>query len=191
MNNRLFNLPNNILSEIYKYDTTYHDILKNKILFDIWKMSFIKYKYNLLSNKFFITKPNLQRIIKTLLEYLFEDETATWFKYHWYDKPTDQKPMTNDIHIDCNWHVYKFNTINNKLFTNIWDDVYIDVDDDVNVNVIVRLKYYPYMNNTTSERYHSFKCIIISKLHTYIDSARYLYKYSNNEYTVMQLIQKN
>lgn len=186
MNNRLFNLPPNILSEIYKYDTTYRDILKNKILFDIWKMSFVQYKYNLLSNNFFINKPNLRKIIKTLLEYLFEDETSTWFKYNWYDNPTDQKPMTNDIHFSCHWNIYTFNIINNKLFTNIWDVVVVDVVVNDVVFVNFGLKYYPYKDNTT-ERYHTFKGII-SKLHTYIDSAQYLYKYRNDEYTVLQVI---
>lgn len=207
----LFNLPANILSNIYEYDPTYHDIFKNKILFEIWKRSFVQYKYNLLSNKFFITKPNLRKIIKTLLEYLFEDETATWFKYHWYDNPTDKKPMTNDIRISCRWHIYTFSIINNKLFTNMWHDTNIDVYEENIFEVNVGLKYYPYINNT--ERYHSFKGIIVSKLHSKnrpnagtvmtgtepyfgnqrfpfvpfhtFNSAQYLYKYSNDEYTVM------
>ena len=192
MNNRLFNLPSNILSEIYEYDDTYRDIFKKQCLFEIWKRSFTHFKYNLLSNEFFNNKPILRDKIKTILEYLFENDSVCWFKYHWYDKPTDEKPMPNDIHIICNYMKYQFSynyILKNKLYTNP-DDVCEEEEGQDSVYVDIGLRYI----STFPFKYHNFKGYVFSnKLYQeYISNNGYypkqhnLYKYNDERFTVIQ-----
>lgn len=60
MNNRLFNLPNNILMEIYQYDDTYRDIFKKMIIHEMWvfrsNISVIKF-YTKYGIKFVLDTP--------------------------------------------------------------------------------------------------------------------------------------
>lgn len=184
---RLFNLPSNILSEIYEYDSTYRDIFKKQCLYDIWQNAFSHFKYNLLSNTFFQNKPILRDKIKTLLEYLFEDETATWFKYHWYDKPTDKKPMPNDIHFRgySNGYTFTYNFISDyKLYTTFPDDVCEEEGQDLYVDIGLRyVSTFPF-------RYHNFKGYVLSnKLYQeyrYNPKQHNLYKYNDERFTVIQ-----
>ena len=191
MNNRLFNLPNNILSEIYEMDDTYRDIFKKQCLYAIWKGSFAHFKYNLLSNDFFNNKPILRDKIKTILEYLFEDDSVCWFKYHWYDRPTDEKPMPNDIHIICYWNGYTF-TYNyhtlDKIDSTFPDDSREEEQDSVYFDIGLRyISTFPF-------KYHKFKgYVFTNKLYQeYISNNRYnpkqhnLYKYNDERFTVIQ-----
>lgn len=201
--NRLFNLPNNILSEIYEYDTTYRDIFKKQCHFDIWQKSFSHFKYGLLSNIFFQNKHILRGKIHTLLEYLFEDESATWFRYSWYDGQTKsvEKPMVSELSIGGNWKGNKF-IYNTKQ--NLWTDDTYDTDDSNNnyfdddeygsenhetlyVEIYLR---YPCLNNRV--KHHTFSCIIYSN-QLYCENQQdgykfptYVYKYSDDKFTILQ-----
>jgi hypothetical protein len=187
-----FGLPSNILSNIYEFDDTFRDIFKKQVIKNIWKRSFVHFKYNFLYQSFFQNKPILQAKMKTLLEYLFENEISTWFKYYWYDNQSE-KPMPNDILITCHWNRYTFTYDNYKLNTICW------YDGDVSMNhfgqeyntvfVQVRLKYYAYPNNYTSVRFHSFSGNIISNdipynLHS--EKQFHLYRHHDDHFTVIQ-----
>lgn len=200
MNNRLFNLPNNILSEIYEYDTTYRIIFKNQCNYEIWKKSFVIFKYSLLSNLFFQNKPILRGKIHTLLEYLFEDESVYWFRYDWYSQTKSvEKPMVSDICINGYWMGRKF-IYNMKQI--LWTDDTNDTDDSNNnhfdyeyashhetlfMEITLR---YPCSNNRI--RHHHFNCIIYSN-QLYLDNIEdgykfptYVHKYSDDKFTIMQ-----
>lgn len=189
--NRLFDLPSNILSEIYEMDDTFRDIFKNQCLYAIWKRSFAHFKYNLLSQEFFNNKPILQSKLKTILEYLFEDDSVCWFKYHWYDRPTDKKPMPNDIHFRgySNGYTFTYNYISDyKLYTTFPHDVCEEEGQDLYVDIGLRyVSTFPF-------RYHNFKgYVLTNKLYQeYISNNRYnpkqhnLYKYNDERFTVIQ-----
>ena len=206
----LFNLPNNILSNIYEYDDTYRNIFRKNILYAIWKKSFSHFKYNLLSNIFFQNRPILQGKVYTLLEYLFEDESATWFKFCWYDQTKSvEKPMISDICVVGTWTGgKKFSYSRNILWTdddnntddtnnNYFDDFdYYDDDwwygsnhETLFMEITLR---YPYPNNPNRVIHHHFDCIIYSnqQYHGNLEDGYkftdYLYKYSDNNYTIMQ-----
>lgn len=204
--NRLFSLPENIISNIYDFDPTYHKYFKKYILHEIWKGSFVHFKHNLLSNPFFQSKPILRGKIYTLLKYLFEDETTTWFRYDWYDEHKSvEKPMTSDLIIMGSWMDKKFNYNIKTHF--LWTDDCNDTDDDNNnyfnyfdyfdnVNhdtffVEVYLKY-PCLN--TRVKTHYFNSIIYSnqQYQENLDSGyqytRYLYKYNDTNNTIMQYL---
>ncbi len=207
--NRLFNLPDTIISNIYDFDSTFHDIFKKKILHEIWRSSFVHFKHNLLSNPFFQNKPILQGKIYTLLKYLFEDETTTWFRYDWYDETKSvEKPMTSDLVIMGNWmnKRFNYNIKTHMLLTDDDNDIddtnenffnYFDYFDNVNHDtlfVVVYLKY-PYFNNRVKT--HHFNCIIYSNqqyqenLDDGYQYTNYMYKYNDTNYTIMQHLYPN
>ena len=64
--NRLFNLPSNILSEIYEYDNTYRDIFKKMIIYEIWVRSLELWRDNYVSN---------------IVHYLYRTKCNAFLKY--------------------------------------------------------------------------------------------------------------
>ena len=201
--NRLFSLPDNIISIIYDFDSTYHDIFKKNIIHDIWRGSFVHFKHNLLSNTFFQNKPILRGKIYTLLKYLLEDETATWFRYDEYKSV--EKPMTSDLVIMGKWMNKKFyyNIKTHFLWTddnNDTDDTndnyfnYFDYFENVNHDTFYVEVYFkhPYFNNRMKT--HNFNCIIYSNqqyqenLDDGYKYTNYMYKYNDTNYTIMQYL---
>ena len=202
--NLLFNLPNNIISEIYEYDTTYRDIFTKYILHEIWKRSFVNLKYSLLSNIFFQNRPILRGKVNTLLEYLFEDDSAWWFRYNWYDQTkSTEKPMISDICLVGTWtggkkFSYRRNILwtdddnntddtNNNYFDDDVDDWYGSNHETLFVETTLR---YPSPNNRI--KHHHFDCIIYSNqqyrgnIEGGYKFPDYIYKYNDNNYTIMQ-----
>lgn len=88
-----FNLPTNILNEIYEYDSTYRDIFKKQCLLElVQKLS----NHCLFNNN----KHNLQGKIYTLFKYLCEKEPNIWFKYNYYE---EKSHMRSD---DISWRFW-------------------------------------------------------------------------------------
>lgn len=136
--NRLFNLPNNILSDIYTMDTTYRDILK-QIHFEIWKRSFIQFKHDFTNHQFFDNKPILQGKLIFMFDYLFQD--TAWLEYNnLYDRNGEYSsfslPMSSDIVITATWNnqIHNFIYRNYKLFVSSFDDNIDDIDPPFKLN---------------------------------------------------------
>lgn len=96
--NRLFNLPNNILSEIYEYDSTYRDIFKKNIIYEIWKRSFHLWRENYISNTHYLYRTKCNAFLK----YVFNLEVNK-IKYNpnfmTWRKPIIKKIEEDDITI--------------------------------------------------------------------------------------------
>lgn len=143
--NRLFNLPDNILSTIYNMDNTFRDKLK-QCHHDIWKKSFVRFRYEFLSNQFFENKPILKNKIKYLFEFLFDnydkeqEKYNCWFKYEMHTEHGEHsmfsKPMPSDIVINATWKKQNFKYINGKFEMDArnTDNDIDDVDDNFNIS---------------------------------------------------------
>lgn len=68
--NRLFSLPENILSKIYEMDTTYSDIFQKYVKYEIFNSSWVRYRNKFLSNSVFTNEPIVSRKFELIFEYL-------------------------------------------------------------------------------------------------------------------------
>jgi hypothetical protein len=100
--NRLFNLPESILSDIYTMDSTYRDKIRDEIKNEIINRSWTTFKHEFLSNPIFNNQPSVVKKLTLLLVYL---------QKHWYS--LGLIPST-DIIILTNWK------------TMIYDNYHID-----------------------------------------------------------------
>ena len=74
----LFNLPSNILSNIYAMDSTYREIFKTQICPEIINKSYDIFRRNFINNPWFENEPKIiSRKINVLLEYLFKYENRS------------------------------------------------------------------------------------------------------------------
>ena len=102
--NRLFALPETILTQIYTMDPTYRDKLRYEIRNEIIKLSWTTFKREFLSNPIFDNKKLVVKKLELLLEYL----QHTWSSFEFNPSSdiiisTSWKLMTYDnYHIDCN-----------------------------------------------------------------------------------------
>ena len=60
----LFNLPSNILTNIYEYDSTYRDKFRKNIIYEIWKISFEIWRNNYISNTHYLYRTKCNAFLK-------------------------------------------------------------------------------------------------------------------------------
>lgn len=60
----LFNLPANILSNIYEYDDTYRKLFKKNIIYEIWKISFEIWRNNYISNTHYLYRTKCNAFLR-------------------------------------------------------------------------------------------------------------------------------
>ena len=104
--NRLFNLPESILTDIYTMDATYRDKIRDEIKNEIIKRSWTTFQRELLSNPIFNNQPFVVKKLTLLLVYL---------QKHW--SSLELIPST-DIILSTSWKIM------------IYDNYHIDYDDD-------------------------------------------------------------
>jgi hypothetical protein len=68
--NRLFSLPENILSKIYEMDTTYSDKFQKDVKYEIFNSSWVRFRNKFLSNSAFTNEPIVSRKFELIFEYL-------------------------------------------------------------------------------------------------------------------------
>ena len=69
-----FNLPSNILSNIYEMDSTYRNIFRDEINYEIWVKSFEKFRDDCIKTSQFDGEPIVARKFDVLLQYLFDNK---------------------------------------------------------------------------------------------------------------------
>ena len=88
--NRLFSLPDNILSDIYAMDTTYRDKIQNVIKYEIFNNSWVRFRNKFLSQSVFINETIVSRKIQLIFEYLQSRQGG----YEYVSLPSDQITIT-------------------------------------------------------------------------------------------------
>ena len=68
--NRLFSLPENILSKIYEMDMTYRDKFQKDVKYEICYSSWVRFRNKFLSNSAFTNEPIVSRKFEFIFEYL-------------------------------------------------------------------------------------------------------------------------
>ena len=133
-----FNLPANILSNIYEMDPTYRDIFRDEINYDIWVNSFDKFRRNFITDPRFDGELNVSRKFDTLLRYLFEYEVSG------YNQSVIKGMVPDQITIYTDWNE-NGNTDNEGLYARIFSSQIFEG----NVYTIdqYNLKYDPEIQN--------------------------------------------
>lgn len=106
MNNRLFSLPEHILSDIYTMDSTYRDKIQNEIKTEILKSSWNTFRREFISHSIFKNEHITIRKFDLLIKYL----QNTWVSFKFIP--------SSDITITTSW----------KIMT--YDNYHIDYNDD-------------------------------------------------------------
>lgn len=106
MNNRLFSLPEHILSNIYAMDSTYRDKIQNEIKTEIFKSSWDTFRREFISHSIFKNEHITIRKFDLLIKYL----QNTWGSFKFVP--------SSDITITTSW----------KIMT--YDNYHIDYNDD-------------------------------------------------------------
>ena len=184
--NHFFNLPSNILSDIYSMDNTFRDQFKT-CHHDIWFKSFDIFVYNFISNTFFDNKPILKNKFKYLFEILFNnydkehEKYCCWFNYETHTSYGEhsmfEKPMPSDIVINAIWKKQRFEYKNYKFVMdstntqNDIDDIYIPIEQCTHESlyVIISVPYYHKYN--FHERSYGFRGNVLSNKH-YIQNLK-------------------
>jgi len=118
----LFELPSNILSNIYEMDTTYRFIFKTQISPEIISKSYDTFRNNFINNPWFENEPPIiSRKINVLLEYLFKYENRSIIN----------KMNADQISIDINWKGMDYSnqtiSIDDTGYNNINTGLYIGI----------------------------------------------------------------
>lgn len=100
MNNRLFSLPDNILSDIYAMDSTYRDKIKNEITNEIMKIAWTIFRREFLSHPIFNNNSIVVRKLDLLITYL----QNKWDMFKLI-------PLS-DIIINTSWKIMTFDNYN-------------------------------------------------------------------------------
>lgn len=125
---KFFDLPANILSNIYDMDTTFRDKFKDQINTQIWEKSYDMFRKKLIKQNVFNDSPIVARKLDILLQYLINDKKIM----------PDQIP--DQIYIYTNWKNlnYENNTVSveDTGYNNIDQGLFVDVSIDSHTDPI-------------------------------------------------------
>jgi hypothetical protein len=140
-----FNLPSNILAEIYTFDSTYHD-KKKESDYEIWKKSFFLFFRVFLRHFFFQKRPILKGKLEVFFDYLLNhyvksEKYSDWFTFA--NEPNGENsvgkhPYSSDVTIIAFWKGNMLRYDNYELFVNLNND-YDDFDDISSKPLVVRI----------------------------------------------------
>jgi hypothetical protein len=147
MNNRLFSLPESILSDIYKMDSTFRYKIRDEIKYDIIKRSWVSFTREFISQPIFKNQPSVVRKFILLIEYL----QKIWSSF--------EIIPSSDIIIRSSWKIMTYSNYNID-YNNDEQDNLLDNEDNEPIQFIVSIKGRRHTEIEgiiyTTEQYHYY-----------------------------------
>ena len=132
---KFFDLPANILSNIYDMDTTFRDKFKDQINTQIWEKSYDLFRKKLIKQNVFYDSPIVARKLDVLIQYLINN------------KKIPDQIMPDQIYIYTSWKNLNYgnntvsvedtgyNNIDQGLFVDVSIDSHTDPINDNDINI--------------------------------------------------------
>ena len=172
-----FNLPSNILSNIYNMDSTFRDKFKDQINTQIWEKSYDMFRKKLIKQSVFDDTPIIARKLDVFIQYLINNNFL-------------KENIPDQISIYTSWKnlQYENNTISvdDTGYNSIDQGLFVNVSSDDNDNVINIFRGEIY----TTEQYNDIFCDIIGRDNigcdlNYGDTGGYMV-FKNNDFVIVK-----